>query len=94
MMGVMQGRDSALTRPADVSPHSFTGLVNYSQGAVYGRGLHQKVSPQYTHPLGTKERMWGWEEKAVPLEKPLVNLNLKDSPRLNWVQTSLDMTSS
>lgn len=93
-MGVMQGRDSALTRPADVSPHSFTGLVNYSQGAVYGRGLHQKVSPQYTHPLGTKERMWGWEEKAVPLEKPLVNLNLKESPRLNWVQTSLDVTSS
>ena len=72
MMGLMQDRDSALIHPADVSPHSFTSLVNYSQGEVYGRGLHQKVSPQYTHPLGAKERMWGWGPGAPgPREKPL-----------------------
>lgn len=39
-----------------------------------------------------KERMWGWGEKAAPLEKPLVNQNLTDYPRPGWVQTTLDVT--
>lgn len=44
------------------------------------------------HPMKGKERIWGWEEKATPLEKPLVNQNLTDYPRPGWVQTTLDVT--
>lgn len=43
-------------------------------------------------PMKGKERMWGWEEKATPLEKPLVNQNLTDYPRPGWVQTTLHVT--
>lgn len=42
-------------------------------------------------PMKGKERMRGWEEKAAPLQNPLVNQNSTDYPRLGWVQTTLDV---